>query len=306
MQITFRQNEIELKPSLYRDRLSQLLQSDLDFRGKSSTYSSHAIHAFPAKFPPQIPRAFIENLTAPGEIVLDPMMGSGTTLLEAAMLNRRAVGIDIDPLALRISHTKLNPNQVDILKEAGEQAAANAQNKLRENPASLLEKLHSRFNAENLEFINYWFLPATQLELLALLEEIESIQNDTVRSFLLLNFSAIIITKSGGVSLALDLAHTRPHRSMSKPIKPAIPEFRKRLKKNLQNITDHRVEEFEQYEHLADLSRTLSTLKELRATLGDYIIKPDIVIGRQPVHDEEINPLQQKRNFHGTRTRPQN
>lgn len=50
-----------------------------------------------------------------------------------------------------------------------------------------------------------------------------------------------------------------------------------------------RVEEFEQYEHLADLSRALSTLKELRATLGDYIIKPDIVIGRQPVHDEEIN-----------------
>lgn len=239
MQITFRQNEIELKSSLYRDRLSQLLQSDLDFRGKSSTYSSHAIHAFPAKFPPQIPRTFIENLTAPGEIVLDPMMGSGTTLLEAAILNRRAVGIDIDPLALRISHTKLNPNQVDILKEAGERASVNAQSQLQENPAGLLEKLHSRLKAENLEFINYWFLPATQLELLALLEEIESIQNDTVRSFLLLNFSAIIITKSGGVSLALDLAHTRPHRNLSKTIKPAILEFRKRLKKNLQNIADH-------------------------------------------------------------------
>ncbi len=51
----------------------------------------------------------------------------------------------------------------------------------------------------------------------------------------------------------------------------------------------NRVEEFEQYEHLADLERTLSTHKELRATLGDYIIKPDIVIGRMPVSDHEIN-----------------
>lgn len=50
-----------------------------------------------------------------------------------------------------------------------------------------------------------------------------------------------------------------------------------------------RVEEFEQYEHLADLERALIAHKELRATLGDYIIKPDIVVGRKPIHDNEIN-----------------
>jgi hypothetical protein len=49
------------------------------------------------------------------------------------------------------------------------------------------------------------------------------------------------------------------------------------------------LENFEQYEHLADLEKTLATHKELRATLGDYIIKPDIVIGRLPVSDDEIN-----------------
>jgi hypothetical protein len=50
-----------------------------------------------------------------------------------------------------------------------------------------------------------------------------------------------------------------------------------------------RVEDFEQYEHLADLERALITHKELRATLGDYIIKPDIVIGRKPIPDSEIH-----------------
>jgi hypothetical protein len=52
---------------------------------------------------------------------------------------------------------------------------------------------------------------------------------------------------------------------------------------------NRRVEEFEQYEHLADLEKTLSIHKELRTILGDYIIKPDIVVGRMPVSDDEIN-----------------
>lgn len=47
--------------------------------------------------------------------------------------------------------------------------------------------------------------------------------------------------------------------------------------------------DFEQYEHLALLSQTLKKSRELKATLGDYIISPDIVIGRYPVEDKEIN-----------------
>lgn len=47
--------------------------------------------------------------------------------------------------------------------------------------------------------------------------------------------------------------------------------------------------EFEQYEHLSLLTKALETNRELRATLGDYIISPDIVIGRKPLSDNEIN-----------------
>ena len=49
------------------------------------------------------------------------------------------------------------------------------------------------------------------------------------------------------------------------------------------------IDSFEQYEHLALLSETLKTNKELRATLGDYLVKPDIVIGKYPIEDGEIN-----------------
>ncbi|RLC80441.1 MAG: restriction endonuclease, partial [Chloroflexi bacterium] len=50
------------------------------------------------------------------------------------------------------------------------------------------------------------------------------------------------------------------------------------------------ISRFEQYEHLATLSEFIQKQEELMATLGiDYIIKPDIVIGRRPVSDGVIN-----------------
>ncbi len=45
---------------------------------------------------------------------------------------------------------------------------------------------------------------------------------------------------------------------------------------------------FEQYEHLADLSRVLQEHPNLRAALGDYLIKPDIIIARIPVSEDEL------------------
>lgn len=97
--------------------LQELLQGDLDFRGHDSSYASHNLHAFAAKFPPQLPRLFIEKLTQPGETVLDPMVGSGTTLVEAILLGRRAIGFDIDPLALHLCRVKTTP--LDSMKFPG-------------------------------------------------------------------------------------------------------------------------------------------------------------------------------------------
>jgi len=50
------------------------------------------------------------------------------------------------------------------------------------------------------------------------------------------------------------------------------------------------ISDFDQYEHLGDLERIVEQMSMLAASLGsDYIIKPDIVIGRRPASDEEIN-----------------
>ena len=52
-----------------------------------------------ACFKPQFPRFFIFRLTNPGDVVYDPFMGRGTTLLEAALRGRKVVGCYINPLS---------------------------------------------------------------------------------------------------------------------------------------------------------------------------------------------------------------
>lgn len=65
--------------------------------------------SYRACFKPQLPRFFIERLTAPGERVYDPFMGRGTTPIEAALLGRLPTGCDISPLSQTFVRPRLGP-----------------------------------------------------------------------------------------------------------------------------------------------------------------------------------------------------
>jgi DNA modification methylase len=68
--------------------------------------------SYRACFKPQLPRFFIERLTKPGDIVFDPFMGRGTTLLEAALLGRVPSGCDVNPLCQKLIAPRLDPPTV--------------------------------------------------------------------------------------------------------------------------------------------------------------------------------------------------
>jgi len=193
--------------------LSELLTQDLDFHSEDSGYASHNFHSFPAKFPPQLPRHFIEAITKPGDVVLDPMQGSGTTILEALLTGRQAIGIDIDPLALLITSVKTTPLEPNLVLQTSKDILYNATAAYGDRTKTLLRTLESCWDTETREFIDYWFDTDTQLALMALILEIVKIDDLALKNFFKLAVSAIVITKTGGVSLALDLAHTRPHRA---------------------------------------------------------------------------------------------
>jgi hypothetical protein len=182
--------------------------------------------------------------------------------LEAVLAERRAWGFDIDPLARLVSRVKVTPLDATLAAEAGQEVQTRAAHMVQENREELQEALKQRWDAKTKQFVDYWFAPQTQIELLALMIGIERIPDPALKAFLELAFSAIIITKSGGVSLALDLAHTRPHRAkivltesgevisgqglinrehprarfLTKNIRSALSEFGGRLSQNLKGL----------------------------------------------------------------------
>lgn len=196
----------------FYEKLVEILKDDLDFHNFKSNYSSHNFHSFPAKFPPQLPQKFILNLTSEGDIVLDPMVGSGTTLLEGFINNRKTIGFDVDPLALMITKVKTTVYDKNQLIGIYNRIMDEVSNLLLA-PKSEMERLYGNFDFETQKFIEYWFYEETVYELLALSNSISKITEEKIRLFFQVIFSSIIITKTGGVSLALDLAHTRPHKA---------------------------------------------------------------------------------------------
>jgi len=74
--------------------------------------SLHEI-SYRACFKPQLPRFFIQRLTTPGEVVHDPFMGRGTTIIEAALLGRIPCGCDVNPLSVCLARPRLEPPAID-------------------------------------------------------------------------------------------------------------------------------------------------------------------------------------------------
>jgi hypothetical protein len=73
--------------------------------------------SYRACFKPQLPRFFIERLTAPGDVVYDPFMGRGTTLVEAALLGRVPYGCDINPLSVVLTQSRLAPPSLEQVEK---------------------------------------------------------------------------------------------------------------------------------------------------------------------------------------------
>lgn len=247
----------------YLKKLNLILSQNLDFVENKKVHSIHSIHSFPAKFPPQLPSYFIDLLTEPGDTVLDPMAGSGTTISESVLSNRNTIGFDIDPLAILMNQVKISvpdkQQQLALVHDIASKAK-----KIFENNSELLSNFFNTLDEETFKFIQYWFDPTTQKQLAALVITIKEVPDENSFNLLKLIFSSIIITKNGGVSLAFDLAHTRPHRAkiaydmnnkiilgekiaknpgkrdklLTKKIKPVFFEFEKKAKTIINNLFD--------------------------------------------------------------------
>lgn len=118
-------------------------------------YLTHWIYPYKGKFHPQMIRALLNIIGLnPGDTVLDPFIGSGTTALEAQLLGINCIGIDISPLCVIQSRVKVE--SIDVLTDT-----INWKERIRDKIGIPL------FNTENK----------------TLDEAIESISNEKVKNF---------------------------------------------------------------------------------------------------------------------------
>jgi hypothetical protein len=73
--------------------------------------------SYRACFKPQLPRFFIETLTRPGDVLYDPFMGRGTTIVEGSLFGRTVIGNDINPLSRILTEPRLHPPSVEQVEE---------------------------------------------------------------------------------------------------------------------------------------------------------------------------------------------
>ena len=95
---------------------AELRDHDWEHLASDTKYLTHSIHRYSGKFIPQIARQAVEICTRPGDLVVDPYAGSGTTLLEAWLSGRRAIGVDLNPLAVLIAQVKVTPVSPEVLR----------------------------------------------------------------------------------------------------------------------------------------------------------------------------------------------
>ena len=82
--------------------------------------ATHRFYRYPARFSPQFARAAIETFSDEGDLILDPFVGGGTTVVEALRSNRRCIGADINELAVFVSEVKstvLGETETDELRK---------------------------------------------------------------------------------------------------------------------------------------------------------------------------------------------
>ena len=98
----------QLEPCLPVESRSVGLENglNLNFNGVETQHATHSIHPYVAAINPPLAASLISHYVPKGEVVLDPFCGGGGVLVETILQGRRAIGCDINPLAVLMSQAK--------------------------------------------------------------------------------------------------------------------------------------------------------------------------------------------------------
>jgi hypothetical protein len=195
---------------------SAALNSTYVSLGGRRTVSVHEFYRYPARFSPKFAGAAIQAFTDPSDLVIDPFVGGGTSLVESQRLGRPSIGADINPLAtfVSVAKTDLYPqSSLDQLRDVAVKAL--------EIPLAVGERLHSEWAEDgywrNISSGETWRIRNLILNAMSLVENLDERTSRLARC-------ALLRTSQW----ALDMRETVP----------SAPEFRRQLRRDIESMMD--------------------------------------------------------------------
>lgn len=184
-----------------------------NFTGEDTGYATHGFHPYPARFIPQIPRALIAALSQPGDTVLDPFCGCGTTLVEAILGRRNPIGIDANPLAVLISKVKTTPLSTTQVGRLRKLMVAIGDDLDAWYADRLVRGKTPSFEAPAFDGLEFWFKDFVIHELSIIRNRIYELDDKALADFCKVVFSSIVVTVSNQDS---DTRYTRREKSLQR------------------------------------------------------------------------------------------
>lgn len=206
----------------FEGKISQWLD-EWTFKGANTGTYTHKIHRYPAMFIPQLVRKLILEYSEVGETVLDIFNGSGSTMVEALLTNRNAVGIEINPLANLIASVKTTPlNQDNIFNE--------------------FEKIRSHYFSDAavdyifFDKIDFWFVESVISNFSKIRNSIDGILSVELKNFFLIclseNVRELSVCRHAGFKMHRDPAKVDKEYTATE----IFSRFEKSVRKNAQAV----------------------------------------------------------------------
>jgi len=194
----------------------ELLGNDLTFIGvreKERTKHVHRLHPYLGKFIPQLVEVFLKKFFKPGQTVLDPFSGSGTTLIEANVLGINSVGIELSYFNVLIQQVKTRKYNLEEVEHEIKDALKRLQRfslELQKDDQTLFKTAFPRFETDN-EYLKMWFSERALQEILFYKSIIKDYKNQDVLM--------IILSRSARS------ARLVPHYDLARPKEPVRERY---------------------------------------------------------------------------------
>ena len=186
------------------------------------------INILPSSFP-ELPRWIVQRYSKRGDMLLEPFMGSGTANLEASLLDRHSIGVDVDPFSRFLATVKTTVLPEDKLTKVWQS--------LRKRVESYTEPSHLD-GVPEFPYRDNWFKPYILKELAQIKTEIETTDtSQSIKDFFLICFSSVIRQVSEADN---NCTRTVVRKRLGKNVLPnmAIDLFIKRTDTQVENMRE--------------------------------------------------------------------